>query len=41
MKELSYEDIQKEPDATVFAAIPPGGDEGPADQDVGCRRLGR
>jgi len=28
MRELSYEDIQKEPDATVFAAIPPGGDEG-------------
>ncbi len=28
MRELSYEDIQKEPDATVFAAISPEGEEG-------------
>ncbi|RVG70892.1 hypothetical protein [Sinorhizobium meliloti] len=28
MRELSYENILKEPDATVFAAVPPGGEEG-------------
>lgn len=28
MRELSYEEIQKEPDATVFAAISPEGEEG-------------
>lgn len=28
MRELSYEEIQNEPDATVFAAISPEGEEG-------------
>ncbi|MEY9831091.1 hypothetical protein ABIA25_002906 [Sinorhizobium fredii] len=28
MRELNYEEIQQEPDATVFAAISPEGEEG-------------
>ncbi|MBX5111974.1 hypothetical protein HJB51_29015 [Rhizobium lentis] len=28
MRELSYEEIQQEPEATVFAAISPEGEEG-------------